>query len=157
MAGKSSFTIRDAVPREAAALSALAFRSKAHWGYSAEFMEACRPELTISPSDITGCPSRVADRDGALLGFYILLHLDPRRVELADLFVDTPSIGTGVGRALMQHAIDAARDDGYEVMVIQADPHAEPFYRAAGARTVSTRPSDSMPGRDLPLMELSLP
>jgi len=29
-------------------LSRLAFRSKAHWGYSPEFMAACRDELGVS-------------------------------------------------------------------------------------------------------------
>jgi len=33
-------------------LSNLAFRSKAHWGYSDEFMAACRDELTYSSEKI---------------------------------------------------------------------------------------------------------
>ena len=39
---------RSAKPEEADALSALAFRSKAYWGYGAEFLEACRSELTLT-------------------------------------------------------------------------------------------------------------
>ncbi len=151
-----TITIRPARPDEASFLSGLAFRSKAYWGYSREFMDACRDELTIAPGTLVANPSFVAEGDGAAAGFYILERLDDTRVELADLFVEPEHIGTGVGRALMQHAIAAARESGYAIMVIQADPSAEPFYTAAGAVTVGTRPSDSIQGRDLPLMELPL-
>jgi hypothetical protein len=39
--------IRPARAGEADALTALALRSKAHWGYDAAFMEVVRPILTI--------------------------------------------------------------------------------------------------------------
>ena len=39
--------IRDASPGDCEALSALAFSSKAHWGYDDAFMAACRDELTV--------------------------------------------------------------------------------------------------------------
>ncbi|ASJ57233.1 hypothetical protein BP422_29235 [Brevibacillus formosus] len=37
---------------EASELSELAYRSKAYWGHSDEFMEACRDDLTLSPASI---------------------------------------------------------------------------------------------------------
>jgi hypothetical protein len=39
--------IRPARPDEAGAISALALRSKGHWGYDAAFLAACRENLTI--------------------------------------------------------------------------------------------------------------
>ena len=42
----SPATLRAARPEEAAAISALALRSKAHWGYDEAFLAACRAELT---------------------------------------------------------------------------------------------------------------
>ena len=42
--------IRPARSGEAKALSDLALRSKAHWGYDAAFMAACRAELTVTPA-----------------------------------------------------------------------------------------------------------
>ena len=36
----ATLSIREARPDEAELLSELAFRSKAHWGYDAEFLEA---------------------------------------------------------------------------------------------------------------------
>ena len=41
-------------------------------------------------------------------------------------------------------------------MTIEADPDAAPFYRRIGARDVGTAPSGSIPGRELPLLELVL-
>ena len=69
-----ALTIRDAKPREAMELSALAMRSKAYWGYSKEFMEACRAELTVSPEDIGSDDFRyvVAEHELKLLGYYAL-------------------------------------------------------------------------------------
>lgn len=42
--------IRPARDTELDALTALVLRSKAHWGYSDEFMRACAAELTVSPA-----------------------------------------------------------------------------------------------------------
>ncbi|MFE9576471.1 GNAT family N-acetyltransferase [Nocardia sp. NPDC006044] len=65
------------------------------------------------------------------------------------------AIGTGVGTALFRHALDTARRAGFERLVIEADPNAEPFYRAVGASGIGTVESGSIPGPDLPLMEVS--
>ena len=40
--------IRRANVSEVESLSDIAYRSKAHWGYTREFMDACRDELTLS-------------------------------------------------------------------------------------------------------------
>ncbi|MEU4236164.1 hypothetical protein [Actinoplanes sp. NPDC026619] len=53
-------TIRPARPGEAAALSELARRSKAHWGYDEGFLDACRADLTLSPDDIRARRTTVA-------------------------------------------------------------------------------------------------
>ena len=41
--------IRRAENIECDHLTDLAFRSKAYWGYSSEFMQACREELAVTP------------------------------------------------------------------------------------------------------------
>ena len=40
--------VRPARAGEAAALTALCVRSKAHWGYDATFMRLCQASLTVS-------------------------------------------------------------------------------------------------------------
>ncbi len=148
--------IRAARADEAGALSDLAFRSKAHWGYSAEFMERSRAELSISPAAISRQPVFVAEAGGVVVGFYSLETLSSEAVELNHLFVDPAHIGQRAGAALLDHAIARARERGARVMVVQSDPHAEGFYRARGAVRVGERPSGSIPGRRLPLLEVAL-
>jgi len=150
--------IRPAFPGEADLLSALALRSKAYWGYSPEFMDACREELSYSPGQIKNpeFAFMVADLAGVLIGFYALKRLSAVDFELEALFVEPVYIGQGVGRALMDHAKWAAGDLGGKMLIIQSDPHAEKFYRAAGGRPAGQRESGSIPGRHVPLLTIRL-
>ncbi len=143
---------------EAGLLTELAMRSKAHWGYSEDFMAACRAELTISEADLQAeqLSFCLVEMEGEPRGFYCLAQLDDEQFELEALFVEPAHIGKGVGRQLMEHALDRARAGGGRTLWIQGDPHAVAFYRAAGAVQVGTRPSDSVAGRDLPLFKLTL-
>lgn len=150
--------IRAARQEEAALLSDLALRSKAHWGYDEAFIDACREELSIDPERLDDARYRcgVALRDDAIIGFYALARLSDEECELEALFVEPSAIGTGVGRLLMLHAIDAARTLGQSRMIIQGDPNASDFYVAAGGRQIGCRESGSISGRLLPLFEISL-
>ncbi len=151
--------IRRARPDEASHLSELAMRSKAVWGYSPEFMAACRDELTLSPAYLETNPTFVTEgavTAGTAIGFYSLERLSDAEVELGFLFLEPGDIGGGHGRRLIEHAKAEARTLGYATMVIQGDPHAERFYRAAGGRQVGTRESLSIPGRLLPLFHVDL-
>ncbi|MEE4191742.1 MAG: GNAT family N-acetyltransferase [Halieaceae bacterium] len=150
--------IRKPFIAEADALTALALRSKAHWGYSDDFMVACRDELTVTEQDLLAAhlSYRVLDVDASLRGFYCLQRLSDEQFELDALFVEPEHIGAGHGRELLAHAATLALARGGRRLLIQGDPHAEPFYRAAGATQVGTRPSGSIAGRELPLFELVL-
>ena len=150
--------LRPATPAEAGLLSALALRSKAHWGYPPEFLAACRAALTVDPADCDGSAVRLAVRTGQVLGFWRLAATDdPARGELTDLFVDPPAIGTGVGRLLVTDALARARDCGWETLELDADPHAEAFYRHLGAIRTGLVASTVAPGRSLPRMSLPVP
>lgn len=153
-----SFELRDAVPGDAAALTDIAMRSKAVWGYSAEFMAACEDELTVTPTDIEGdsIDYFVASENGTVIGYTALDYASAPHIELEALFVDPDRIGMGVGHRLLEHAVKSARRRGGQSLVIQADPHAVDFYTAAGARVLGTRESGSVAGRHLPLLEIEL-
>jgi len=141
---------------EARLLSELALRSKGYWGYDQAFLDACRgAELTLAPEDVEGQRVTVAECDGQVVGFYALAG-DPSAGILADLFVAPERIRSGVGRALWQHAIAAARTLGFERLTLEADPGAEPFYLAMGAHRIGSVPSGSIPGRVLPLLEVPI-
>lgn len=156
----TDFAIRAARPDEAAQLSALALRSKAHWGYDAAFLEASREELTLDPGRITERRTQVAvsrepETDGQLLGFGTI-EGEPPAGELGMLFVDPPAIGTGVGGALFSRLSELAVDLGFHRLTIASDPNAEPFYLARGAVRIGGVPSGSIPGRVLPLLAVAL-
>ena len=153
-----SIAIRNAAPNEARLLSDLALRSKAHWGYSPEFLNLCINELTYQSNQIESeqFDFVVAERNGDVVGFYALERLSANAYELDALFVEPEFIGTGVGRRLIQHALSNVAARAGTVLSIQGDPNAEQFYFAAGARLVGSRESGSVPGRFLPLYEIAI-
>ena len=149
-------SIRNAKPGEGAGLSALCVRSKAHWGYDAEFMRLCTAALTVSEASIAAGRVLVAtDAAGRTIGTVSVAE-DGDMAELALMFVDPPAIGGGTGRTLFEEAVRLARRLGYRRMAILADPNAAPFYERMGARFVRNAPSDAIPGRTLPLYEYDL-
>ena len=156
MSEASRWHIRRALPHEAAQLSKLAMRSKAHWGYPDQFMHACRDELTLDKPYIENNPVYVAEHAGRVIGFYALEHVSASEAELGYLFVEPGFIGNGCGRRLIDHAKQQARKCEYTKIIIQGDPNAEQFYRAAGGILVGRRESASIPGRKLPLFQIGL-
>lgn len=150
-------SLRPGTPGEAALLSDLALRSKAHWGYDAAFLEACRDDLTLDAA-MAGA-AVVAEADGMLIGFHLLLPEDgePDVGRLEMLFVDPKVMGHGIGRLLVWDAVSRAAARGWRALRLEADPHAEAFYLRLGARRVGEVPSAVVPGRVLPLLELDVP
>jgi len=151
-------SIVEAKPSDATQLSKLAIRSKAIWGYDASFMQACEKELSYSAEKILAPNYHfyVAKKQNDVLGFYALQALSETQAELEALFVEPEWIGKGIGRTLIQHAIGFAKNQGCNSLIIQGDPHAEKFYRAAGGKNIGERESDSIPGRYLPVFEIFL-
>ena len=153
-----SYTVREAHTEEADLLSELAMRSKAHWGYSRGFLDACRIELTVDRDRIGSDEYHcfVAIDETEILGFYTIENVSASVSELEALFVEPAHIGTGIGRFLVQHAIQTLSERKVARLIIQGDPHATDFYLAAGAREIGHRESASIPGRTLPLFEIDI-
>ena len=151
-------TIRPAQGVEAGLLTRIAMASKATWGYSADFMSACAEELLVTKERIAHPRFHyaVAILDDDIVGFCALEHQDADCYELEALFVDPDYMGRGVGKRLTDYAVAYVRQNKGRRIVIQGDPNAEPFYLAIGATRVGDRPSASIPGRSLPLFELSV-
>ena len=150
--------LQEASLDDAKCLSKIAIRSKAHWGYSAEFMDACVEELSVSRSSIGNSNFHyvVALVDEAIVGFYAFEGLLKDEIELGALFVDPDHIGTGVGKALMEKAKRHAVSLGAKTLNIQGDPNAENFYIAAGGQLTGSKESESIPGRYLPTFRILL-
>lgn len=126
--------IRGARAGEAAGLTGLVMRSKAHWGYDAAFLDACRAELAIEADDVVARRIVVAeDPESGEVFAVASLEGQPPVGELGLLFVEPRMIRRGVGRTLYADVLARARDLGFQRLTIDSDPYAEPFYRALGA------------------------
>jgi GNAT superfamily N-acetyltransferase len=147
--------IRRAEVSEASVLTDLALRSKAHWGYDDAFMAMCVEELTTHPATIEGGKVWVAEIGDRIVGMVEIVP-EGRAAELRMIFVEPDAIGSGIGRALWEHAESEARTLGAERLELDADPNAVPFYERMGMRIVGESPSGSIPDRMLPRMAKSL-
>jgi GNAT superfamily N-acetyltransferase len=148
--------VRAAKPGEAASLTALCVRSKAHWGYDAAFMKLSAATLNVNEADIAlGRVLVAVDDAGRAIGMACVVP-DGDMADLDALFVDPPAIGSGAGRALFDAAVALARKQGAGRMTILADPNAAAFYERMGARFLRNAPSDAIPGRTLPFYEYDL-
>ena len=149
-------TLRPARAEEAPVLSEIAHAAKRHWGYPESWIAAWRGALTITPELLARQTAVVAEGDGAVRGFYALLA-DGAVWTLEHLWVRPEWIGSGLGRALFEDAVRAARAGGAAVVEIEADPNAEAFYRHMGARRVGEVRADvEGSARTLPLLRLEL-
>jgi GNAT superfamily N-acetyltransferase len=142
--------LRAARPDEAAALTALALRSKAHWGYDATFMAQCVAELTVTAAMLERGLALVAERVGVAVGFILCDPVERNRAELHMIFVEPAAAGQGIGAALVQAAFTELAGRGVGEVAVTADPNAEGFYRTCGFRRTGMEPSGSIPGRLLP-------
>lgn len=147
--------IRPALAQEAAAISALCLRSKAHWGYDADFLEKCRDALTLTPAQVPACPTAVAELDGAIRGV-ARVAFDAQTASLELFFVDAGWIGRGIGTTLFGWVTETARGLGATRLDIESDPGAVPFYVRMGACQIGTVPSSVIANRVLPRLELRL-
>jgi N-acetylglutamate synthase-like GNAT family acetyltransferase len=150
-------TLRKATGDDADALTDLAHRAKAHWGYPASWMREWDAQLTIIPGYIEMHDVWVADRDGTVVGMCALEDRGARWL-LEHVWVEPGLHGGGIGRALVFHALDAARARQARVVELLADPYASGFYERLGARHTGDVPAP-MPGardRTLPRYEFDL-
>ena len=80
--------------------------------------------------------------DGQIAGVVALAAGDaPGALDLNKLFIEPRHIRSGVGRALLAHAIAEARRRGAGRLTILADPNAAAFYERAGAVRIGEAPS----------------
>jgi GNAT superfamily N-acetyltransferase len=152
---KAVIQLRDVRQNELSHLDGLCLRSKAVWGYDDAFMAACRAELTLHPDELRTTQIQVAQRDATAVGL-AQLKVSGGDAELMKLFVEPALLGSGIGRLLFGWALERARSLGAVRMTIEADPGAVPFYQRMGARQTGLAPSQSIPGRMLPLLQMEL-
>jgi predicted N-acetyltransferase YhbS len=149
----STFHIRRGRADDSAALTALARRSKARWGYPVEWLDAWSEDLTLLPHCIERHETFVAEVGADIVGVAVLQRTTYGG-ELEHVWVHPDHEGRGIGRALVTAALEAARRAGCGSVRVLSDPFAEPFYRRLHGQRVGAVPAP-MPGApDLMLPEL---
>ncbi|MGW1951146.1 GNAT family N-acetyltransferase [Streptomyces sp. NPDC001920] len=124
--------IRRAAAGDAERLTAMVRESGAYQGPYASIVAGHR----VTTAYLARHPVFLAeDPAGRLLGFYALV-LDPPELDLA--FVADDAQGGGVGRLLIAHMLDRAREAGLAGVRVVSHPPAEGFYRRMGAERVGT-------------------
>lgn len=138
---------------EEAYLSDLAIRSKAYWGYSLEFLDACRPHLKIDSTYLKDWPVYVLEKDSVIIGFYSLKTIKNEN-RLDQLWIEPNFIRNGFGKILFAHAISTAKTLGWNSLRLAGEPDAVVFYEKMGAKLIGQVQSRLSNDLFLPLMEI---
>ena len=148
------FQIRAPRASDAKALTELAHRAKAHWGYPTEWLQLWNGDLTISGDYLLAHRSFVAESGGKRVGLCVL-EIRGKRATLGHVWVSPECHRKGIGTALVARSLEAAVKAGVRSVEVVADPFAEGFYVRLGARKLRDEPAP-MPGapeRTLPVLE----
>jgi ribosomal protein S18 acetylase RimI-like enzyme len=124
--------VRDATPADLPALQDVYRRSSlSNEGDRANLL--AHPEtLVLSDRAIREGRTRAAiSAGGDIIGFITIAMAD-RALEVDDLFVDPDVMRRGVGRRLVDDAVDIAVDRGVARLEVTANPHALAFYLRVG-------------------------
>ena len=81
----------------------------------------------------------VAERNGQIIGVYVLLPTRPQTVELVNIAVMPLHQGKGIGKKLLKHAIQTAKSMGYKTMEVGTGNSSIgqlAFYQKCGFRMI---------------------
>jgi GNAT superfamily N-acetyltransferase len=145
--------IRAAVAPERDALEDLQRRSSAHHPMYRAQLEAHPDAIELPIEQIEAGHVRVAEHDGEVIGFMVLLERVQAGCELDGLFVDPDRMRGGVGRRLVEDAVRMARERGATRIDVIANPQAVAFYEAVGFRSAGEAQTRFGPA---PRMSLSI-
>ena len=148
--------IRRANLEEANILTEIAHAAKRHWNYPESWIQQWQTDLTITREFITSHEVFAATINGEIVGCCALVLTDSL-AEIEHMWIRPEQMGSGVGRALFEHARARAVERGANVLELSADPNAEGFYARMGAQRIAEISAD-MDGqsRVLPRMRIEL-
>jgi GNAT superfamily N-acetyltransferase len=136
---------------ERRALEELQRRSSLHGPMYRAQLEAHPDAIELPEEQITAGLVRVAEHDGVVVGFAVLLEPSHGTCELDGLFVEPDRMRTGVGRLLVADAVRIARDRGATSIGVDANPQALAFYEAVGFRPAGEAQTEFGPAPRLSL------
>jgi GNAT superfamily N-acetyltransferase len=127
---------RLAIPAERGALEELQRRASLMWEEDRAALLANPDAIELPLEQITGGRTVVAESDGQLLGFAVVLRRDDGDAELDGLFVEPSYWRHGIGRALVEQAERMAVADGAATLWVTANTGALGFYDSCRFITV---------------------
>jgi GNAT superfamily N-acetyltransferase len=134
--------IRRAQPDDSEALTGIAVRSEAHWGYGSEFMAAFREIYQVTGEFIARNPTFAVEENGLLIGFYALVQSS-----LEYMYLDPAHMGKGLGRFLWDHMTAFCGQNGIQEIPLVCGPEPKAFYLKMGAVEAGETDSLVVPGR----------
>jgi len=145
-------TITKALPTDSYRLTEIAWLSKSHWNYPAEWMELWRKGLTITPEMIVQHDVfKLSLANGQIVGCCVLIT-EKEVLWVEHLWLLPTTIGHGYGKRLLQTSLKQTFKESHQIIKVVSDINAEIFYQKMGFKTVSQY--ESVPkGRFLPVME----
>ncbi|WP_175615963.1 GNAT family N-acetyltransferase [Piscibacillus halophilus] len=146
--------LRSALVDDAEQLSNLALKSKAYWGYSRDFIQACKEDLRINEKYIQDNFVYVFEGRKGIVGFFAFQRGETDSLDF--LYINPNFIGKGFGKKLWNYVIQTARELGIKSFTIDSDPNAKGFYEKMGAKKISETPSTVFEGRMLPFMRFTI-
>ena len=157
--------IRAAKCSDAGILTKISFESKGYWGYPKAFFDVWADELTISSDYIQSNDVFVVETEGAIVGYYSIVELkndmDVAGIRinkgfwLDHMFVESSSIGKGIGTKMFEHVRERCRLRGITELGILADPNSRGFYEIMGCEYKGEYLS-TIENRTTPFLQLRL-
>lgn len=130
-------------------------RAKRGRGYPECWLRLWQCELSVGVELIGRGVSMAAIRPGGeLIGFVLAAPFPGTCLlwEVTHFWVRPQMQGAGIGRELFRRILPVCRGRGARQMLTLSDPGAARFYGRLGFVWLGWQPSDTVPGRRLPLM-----
>lgn len=116
-------------------------------------MTAFMADWRITAATLQSLEVTVAEQNGHPVAFSGVAEQQASTLHIEFLFVAPEAQGRGIGNLLLTRAEDAARAKRLARLTLESDPHAVGFYEQNGFQTLTTRLSEMVPGKAVPLME----
>ena len=130
--------VRPAVPAERAVLEALQSRASLRNPGDRDALLRNPDAIDVPVEQIEAGQVFVAESAGTIVGFAAVVPRADGNAEIDALFVEPEQWRRGIGRVLIERAVEVARASGAEALHVVGNPHAEAFYRASGFETIGT-------------------
>lgn len=145
--------IQKAESIDAPRLSDISLSAKKHWNYPEEWLSAWSNELKVTPKYIAAHAVFKLIKQEEIIGF-CSIKKDGPRYEVDHLWILPAYMGKGLGKRLLDTALDARCPRGAKIRVY-ADPNAQEFYEKQGFEKIDQ--FESYPkGRFLPVLEKTI-